>query len=164
MRMIANRLRNTMPASAGLACLAIVVACVAGCSPIPRTHVEPSPPPVVVVASPVASDFMISAGMLDTWNAVGQVLVRVEGVTYEGRAQMLGLYDIRYRGERFLVMTRAMVVNSQGQGMSTRVAVVLQNGKPDDSAAAIDLLDLLQTRLPAELRKIAEGKSKVRKR
>ena len=139
-------------ATSRLSCIAIPILFVAGCNAIKPAHDEPP-----AVASAPVSDFTITAGMLDTWNAVGQVLVRTDGVTYEGRAQMLGLYDVRYRGERFLVLTRALALTSDRQ-MTTRVAVALQDGKPDGSDAAIELLGLLQARLPEELRLDASGR------
>lgn len=143
---------KAMPAFFRSLCLAALAAFVVGCSAMPRPHVEPVP-----VVLPPVSDFTIVAGMLDTWNAVGQILVRTDGVTYEGRAQMLGLYDVRYRGERFLVLTRALELTSQRQVTTTRVSVVLQDGKLDSSAPAIALLGLLQARLPEELRLDAAG-------
>lgn len=134
-----------------LLCIVIFILFVAGCNAIKPAHDEPLP-----VVLPPVSDFTITAGMLDAWNAVGQVLVRTDGVTYEGRAQMLGLYDVRYRGERFLILTRALALTSDRQ-MTTRVSVALQDGKPDGSDAAIALLGLLKARLPEELRLDASG-------
>jgi hypothetical protein len=139
----------------GLPCAAILVVFIAGCSTVPPVHVEP--PPIVIEAPPPASDFTIAADMLDTWNAVGQILVRTDGATYEGRAQMLGLYDVLYRGERFLVLTRALALTGKDQGAATRVSVVLPDGKPDANAAAIELLGVLQARLPEEIRLDASG-------
>jgi len=144
--------RKTMADSFGSLCLALLVLSGTGCNTIRRPHDEPLP-----VVLPPPSDFTIAAGMLDTWNAVGQVLVRVDGVTYEGRAQMLGLYDVRYRGERFLVLTRALALTVDSQVMTTKVSVASQDGKPDGSDAAIELLGLLQARLPEELRLDASG-------
>ncbi|HTD27973.1 MAG TPA: hypothetical protein VK660_01140 [Xanthomonadaceae bacterium] len=162
--MTGNLVRTAVPAFAGQLCVAVLMVFVAGCSSIPPLHVEP--PPVVSEAPHAAPDFTIAAGMLDTWNAVGQIVVRLDGVTYQSRAQMLGIYEVSYRGERFLIVTRAMVIDSQAQGMSTKVSVVLPDGKPDESAAAIEVLGILQVQLPDELRKIAAGKgnSKRRKR
>lgn len=151
-------LRNLLPAL----CVLALIVLVGGCSVVRPSHVEP--PPVVLEPPQPFSDFTIGAGMLDTWNAVGQVLVRTDGITYRGRAQMLGLYDVEFRGERFLVLTRALLVDSHGHGMSTRVSVALQDGKPDGSAAALALLYSLQARLPDELQEIAAGKGKHRKR
>lgn len=70
---------------------------------------------------------------------------------------MLGIYVVRYRGERFLVMTRALVIDDPKRGMLTRVRAGWLDGKPNDSAAAIELLRGLQQRLPAELARIAAG-------
>jgi len=149
--MIGNIRRKAQRASVRLPCIAVLALFVAACNTVKPTH--DAPPQVVL---PPVSDFTIAAGMLDTWNAVGQILVRTDGATYEGRAQMLGLYDVRYRGERFLVLTRALALTSDRQ-MTTKVSVALQDGKPDGSNAAIELLGLLQARLPEELRLDASG-------
>lgn len=162
MRMSGNVFRSAMPASARLPWLAALAFFTAGCSSIPRSHGEPLPamsePPATATANAATeagrSEFTMAAGMLDTWNAVGQILVRLDGVTYEGRAQMLGLYAVGYRGERFLIVTRALVMRSQAHGVLTQVGAVLLDGKPNDSAAAVELLGLLQRRLPAELARI----------
>lgn len=159
---------NVVPAPSGLLWLALV--CLfAGCSSFSRPQVEP--PPVVIEAPVRPSNFTIAAGMLDTWNAVGQILVRLNGVTYEGRAQKLGLYDVEYRGERFLILTRALVLTRENQATTTEVRAALQDGKADTSAPATELLGLLQTQLPGELVRVASEqksapvkKSKSRKR
>ena len=149
-------LRSLLHAT-GLAALAFVFG---GCRSIP----VPPPEPIVIQAPAPVPDFMIEAGMLDTWNAVGQILVRTDGVTYEGRAQMLGLYDVDFRGDRFLIITRALVLTAPGQAVTTQVRAVRKDGKPDDSDAAIALLSLLQAKLPDELRLIAAGgRGKVHK-
>lgn len=114
---------------------------------------------VVIEAPAPRSNFTIAGRELDTWNAVGQILVNLDGVTYQGRAQKLGLYDMDYRGERFLILTRALVLSSEIQATTTEVRTVLQNGKPDSSAPAIGLLGLLQAWLPAELLRIASEKN-----
>ncbi|HEV8695989.1 MAG TPA: hypothetical protein VGQ93_17645 [Lysobacter sp.] len=144
-----------------------MVSLAAGCSSIPRAHVE-SPPvvserPSTIFEADAAVDagsgeFTIAAGMLDTWNAVGQVVVRLDGVTYEGRAQMLGIYAVQFQGERFLILTRALVMRSPDQGMVTKVGALFPDGKPNHSAAAVELLGVLQRRLPVELALIAAGK------
>ncbi|HTA64556.1 MAG TPA: hypothetical protein VK753_03550 [Xanthomonadaceae bacterium] len=152
--MIGDSFGKTMAGCSRVLCIAGVVALIAGCSMKPRPQIAPPPP--VVVAMP-ATDFTIAAGMLDTWNAIGQILVRTDGVTYEGRAQMLGLYDVRYRGDRFLIVTRALTLTSERKVMTTRVAAVRQDGKPDGSAAAVALLGTLQARLPEEIRLDAAG-------
>ena len=141
-------------------CLAVLTMLVAGCSIFPPAAMEEAPqptkPPSETVAE-TAHEFAVPASMLDTWNAVGQVLVRLDGVTYEGRAQMLGLYAVQYRGERFLIVTRARVLHSQADEELTVVSAVLQNGKPNRSAPAVELLRRLELQLPAELTLIAAG-------
>ena len=143
--------------------LATLLGLMSGCGAIPEPRAEP-PPAAAATASVAEShpevdaargEFTTPASMLDTWNAVGQILVRLEGVGYEGRAQMLGIYAVRFRGERLLIVTRALVMRSPAQGMSTKVGAALLDGKPSGSAAAVELLGLLQSRMPAELARIA---------
>ncbi len=131
--------------------IAALLIALSGCSSIPH----PAEPKPVVVVKPPASDFTIAAEALDSWNAVGQLLVREHGLTYEGRSQMLGLYDVDYRGERFLVLTRAMVLSADTPVTTTDIRVTLRDGKPDVSDAAIALLGILQAKLPDELKRIA---------
>ena len=95
--------------------------------------------------------FTVSESMLDTWNTIGKILVGLDGVGYEGRAQMLGLYVVRYRGERFLLRTRALVIETPGQGLRTRVDALGPEGQATRSAAAADLLRVLAKRVPAEV-------------
>ena len=104
--------------------------------------------------APVPADggaFTVPESMLDTWNTIGKILVGLDGVGYEGRAQMLGLYVVRYRGERFLVRTRALVIEMPGQGLRTRVDALGPEGQAIRSAAAADLLRVLAKRVPAEV-------------
>ena len=116
----------------------------AACHREPR----PTPPP------PIPEDggaFIVAESMLDTWNTIGQVLVRLDGVEYLGRAQMLGLYDVNYRGEHFLVRTRALPLEAAGQGLRTRVDALGPGGGPFRSEASYALLQVLGQRLPAEV-------------
>lgn len=124
----------------------------AGCATAPR----PVPVAAVAPAPAVASDFLIEAGQLDTWNALGQILVHADGVRYRGRAQMMGLYDIDYRGERMLLIAHGLVLDERIRVPTTQVRVTTAEGAPDVSDAAIALLHLAQDRLPAALRAIAE--------
>ena len=142
-----------MPTLSRLIWFVAVALLVAGCTSTPRKQTTP---PAVVV--PPHAHFNIAASELDTWNAVGQLLVRMDGVTYEGRAQKLGLYAVEYRGEKFLIFTRALLLSSEIKNLTTEVRTALQNGKPNSSAPAIELLGLLQARLPAELIRIESEK------
>jgi hypothetical protein len=149
------------PASICLACLAVLVSLAAGCR---STSKQGEAPPVVSGRAPAGPEevasrgtFIVAAGTQDTWNAVGQVLVRLDGVTYEGRALMMGLYVVRYRGERFLILTRGLVVTPERHGLATEVSARPVDGKTHASLAAVELLGLLQQRLPMELALIAAG-------
>lgn len=108
-------------------------------------------------------EFTIPADMLDTWNAVGQIVVRTPGVTYEGRSQMLGLYSLRYRGEPFLVLTRALLLSDTVRNATTRVTATSPSGSPIDSEAAAELLALLRRALPAEIERVRARQAEERK-
>lgn len=122
---------------------------------------EPSPdvpgpaaePPLPVLAPPTVTrgEFTIAADKLDTWNAVGQIAVRTPGVEYQGRAQMLDLYSLRYRGIEFFVLTKALPAAETGNRMTTKVTATTPAGKPIDHDATAHLLALLQRELPAEI-------------
>ena len=141
------------------ACLVAVIAFGAACTTAPRPA-EPPPAPTEAETKPAIADhgdFTVAAKRVDTWNAVGQVLVRLAGVTYEGRALMLGLYAVQYQGEQLLVLTTAQVLRPGDTGTRTRVSAARAGGQPTDSAAARELLRRLQEALPAELARIAAG-------
>ena len=150
-----------MPALFRLMCFVAAVSLVAGCSSTPPPK-KVVPPAVVIEAPAPPANFTIHAGELDTWNAVGQLLVRMHGVTYEGRAQKLGLYAVEYRGEKFLILTKALWLSNEVKSLTTDVRVALQNGKPNTSGPAQELLGLLQARLPAELLRFASEKKRPR--
>ncbi|MEO8002643.1 MAG: hypothetical protein ABI644_12265 [Arenimonas sp.] len=139
--------------------LVAAVSLIAGCSSTLPPKKVAQPAVVIDVPAP-PSKFNVAAGELDTWNAIGQLLVRMDGVTYEGRAQKLGLYAVTYRGEKFLLLTHALWLSSEIKVTTTEVRAALQDGKPNSSAPAIELLGLLQARLPAELIRIASEKKK----
>lgn len=111
------------------------------------------PKPVATMAPAGIGEFTVADNMLDTWNTIGQIIVRLDGAEYESRAQMLGIYAVRYRGERFLVRTEALVLPAAGQHTLTRVLTLGPDGKPDRSPAAMALLGILQQRIPLEIGK-----------
>jgi hypothetical protein len=124
----------------------------AGCASVPKTP-EPSPEVELPIVVPTVTrgEFTLEADKLDTWNAVGQILVNTPGVEYEGRSQMLDLYTVRYRGEEFLILTKALLLSDTIKKTTTRVTATTQDGKPIDSDAAADLLAQLQQKLPDEI-------------
>lgn len=79
------------------ACVALLLATMmlGACRTAPVATPVPDVVQVPVPPTSTRGAFTIEAGELDTWNAVGQIAVRTPGVTYEGRAQMLGLYAVR---------------------------------------------------------------------
>ena len=144
----------------------------AGCATSPRVPTPPEEPPVdektVVVPTFTPGEFMIEADKLDTWNAVGQIAVRTPGVEYEGRAQMLDLYTLRYRDVRFHVMTKSVLLSDTIKRMTTRVTATTLDGKPIDSEPVTELLTVFLRELPAEIERVtatqaAEAKAKAEK-
>lgn len=125
---------------------------------------EIAPPPPVVVQPPTSTrgEFLIAADKLDTWNAVGQIAVRTPGVGYEGRAQMLDLYILRYRGVEFMVLTKALPVPGATERL-TRVTATTPGGKPIDHDAVAELLAYLQRELPAEIASVRARQAAERK-
>jgi hypothetical protein len=152
----------------GIRCLLLIAtASLAACRTVPVAEpAQPATPAPPIIAT--RGEFLVEAGALDTWNAVGQIAVRTPGVTYEGRAQMLGLYALRYRGEPLMVLTRPLLASQTSGRLTTRVTATTAAGKLVDSNAAAELLALLQRELPAEIESVrkrqAAEKAKARKR
>lgn len=126
-------------------CLFLIVAACAGIGKRPVA-------PVVIEAPPVdTGEFVVAESMLDTWNTIGKILVGLDGVTYEGRSQMLGLYTVRYRGDAFLISTQAVAIDALSSAMRTRVGALDTQGKPFSGANAVALLRILAERVPREV-------------
>jgi hypothetical protein len=131
----------------------LVMLALAGCAQPVRT---PEPPtPAAVDTTPLR--FNVEASTNDTWNAIGQILVRTPGVTYDGRAQMLGLNAIRYRGEALMLLARALPLSDTIQTLTTEVTVTTAQGKAMHSDGAAELLALLARELPAEIESVKAG-------
>lgn len=110
-------------------------------------------PPPAAMPPPVPAEFVIADNANDTWNTVGQILVRTPGVEYESRAQMMGLYTVRYRDQAVLIRAQPMVLEKPGDVVRTRVFALLPDGKPDTGATAHELLAMLERRVPLEIEK-----------
>ena len=158
-----------MPRKIAWIVLALVLA---GCSTPSSVRTPPetqtAEEATVVAPSFTPGEFMIEADKLDTWNAVGQIAVRTPGVEYEGRAQMLDLYTLRYRGVSFLVQTKSVLLSDTIKRTTTRVTATTLDGKPIDSEPVTELLVLLQSELSAEIERVratqaAEAKAKALK-
>lgn len=137
--------------------LMLIVLVLAGCAQQPLRTPEPPPPPEAPAPETTPLRFNVEAGMNDTWNAVGQILVRTPDVTYDGRAQMLGLNAIRYRGEALMLLTRALPLSDTIKTLTTEVTVTTTQGKAMHSDGAADLLALLARELPAEIESVKAG-------
>ena len=125
----------------------------AGCATPERARAPAPPPPAQ--ATPV--QLTVQAGMNETWNAVGQLLVDMRDVTWEGRSQMMGLNAVRYRGESLLVLTRAVPASATVRTLTTEVTIATPSGTRLHSAAAADLMMRLARGLPAELERVKAG-------
>ena len=119
-----------------------------------------APAPVTVTRG----EFTLPADKLDVWNAVGQIVVNARGVEYLGRAQMLDLYSLRYRGVEFFVLTKAMTAAETGNHMRTRVTATTPAGKPIDSEATAEVLGMLERALPAEVERVRKMQASPKKK
>ena len=142
------------------ACLSLLLAACA-------TPVREAPPPAAPAIAPTPLRFSVPAEPNDAWNAVGQILVRTPGVSYDGRSQMIGLYAIRYRGEALMMLTRGVPISDTVKVPTTEISVTGTEGKAAASEAAAELLALLARELPAEIASVkarfaAEKAAKVR--
>ncbi|MBB1473582.1 hypothetical protein H5368_11095 [Luteimonas sp. MC1782] len=138
------------------AAMCTVLLLAAGCGTAPRSdgaahndEVAPAQPP-----SALRDGFLITADRLDTWNAVGQLLVRSVGVRLEGRSEMLDLHAVSYRGQDILLLTRAVPLSADIRRSTTRVTALARDGAALDGTAAAELLLMLQQRLPAEIERV----------
>lgn len=130
---------------------------VAACHSVPPPSVEPLAPAPATLPADAGAFALRGITRLDAWNAVGQILVRTPGVAYQGRSQMLGIYDVRYRSESFLIVTRGRVMQAPTDGMVTVVTALGTDGSPYASEATVELLGVLQQRMPDELALIEAG-------
>jgi len=133
--------------------LALLLALLAtACATHPAKQAAPPPEPIEMPPpTETRGKFTLEADKLDTWNAVGQILVNTPGVSYEGRSQMMDLYTVRYRDVPFLVLTRALLLSDTIKKTTTLVTATTLQGAPIDSDAVVELLAKLQRELPAAI-------------
>lgn len=146
-------MRGALVAS-GLAML-LMAGCRTAPQPVtatPDTGTATATPQMPVTAT--RGEFTVPAEKLDVWNAIGQIVVRTDGIQYLGRAQMLDLYSLRYRGVEFLVLTKALTAAETGNRTLTRVTARTTSGGPIDADATAELLGMLQRALPAEIQSV----------
>lgn len=128
----------------------------AGCTSTPPRVASPEALPSTTTSEPATSagEFTLTADPLDTWNAVGQIVVRTDDAEYESRAQMLGLYAVRYRREPFLLLVRALPLTDERRTALTEITAATHSGAPIHSDASARLLAVLQRELPAEILRV----------
>jgi uncharacterized lipoprotein len=97
-------------------------------------------PAAASTATAAAAAFVLSDSKASAWRRVGVALERIEGVTLGERVELVGAYNLSYRGESFLVR-----VAEAGEG--TRISAVAADGSEANSAAASALLGVLRQRL-----------------
>ena len=150
-----------------MACGVTLLVAACGTTPEPRPPESTAGAPVERTIAPVTvtrGEFTLPAHKLDVWNAVGQIVVNARGVEYLGRAQMLDLYSLRYRGVEFFVLTKAMTAAETGNVIRTRVTATTPAGKPIDADATAEVLGMLQRALPAEVERVRAQQAKQKKK
>ena len=98
--------------------------------------------------------FTLEAVPLDTWNAIGDVIVRTPGASYDSRSRMLGLYSVHYRDEPLLIVAHALPLSDTVRVLTTQVTAKSPAGAPVDSDTVAELLGILQRELPAEIERV----------
>lgn len=92
-------------------------------------------------AGSAVSSFQVADSAGETWRRVGLALERIDGVAITNRAQLLGSYEVQFRGESFLVRVQ------QGEGDTSTVTAVNAAGQSVGTGAATELLGQLRQRL-----------------
>ena len=99
-------------------------------------------PPAASSIAPAVTDptFTIADTMDGAWERMGHALERIDGVTITQRAQVLGTYEVQYKGA-------TMLLRAAAEGEATRVDAVGPAGKSIRSPEAIELLGILRARI-----------------
>ena len=101
-----------------------------------------SVPQAVPAAIPASSDptFTVADTIDGVWQRMGHALERIDGVTITQRAQVLGTYEVEYKGA-------TMLLRAAAEGAATRVDAVGPAGRSIRTPEAIELLGLLRARI-----------------
>ena len=106
---------------------------------IPPAATAPGAP--ARTAQPAASSaFVVEDSKASTWRRVGLALERIDGVEIRERVELVGAYDVTYRGERLLV-------NVAAEGAGARVSAAASEGGSGGGSAMGALLGELRQRL-----------------
>jgi uncharacterized lipoprotein len=104
--------------------------------PVLRSQVGAS----AAAAAPAGIGFAVAGGRDEVYARVGAALEAIEGVTIASRAQLLGSYDVSYRGSAFLVR----VTPAQD---ASYVSAVDPRGVPATGEAPVALMAQLRAAL-----------------
>jgi hypothetical protein len=97
--------------------------------------------PAASAAAPVASAaFVVADSKASAWRRVGLALDRIEGVVIGERVELVGAYNITFRGE-------SLLVRAAEEGQGARISAVTTDGREATTSAAAALLGELRTRL-----------------
>jgi uncharacterized lipoprotein len=93
-------------------------------------------------AAPTAASaaFVIADSKASAWRRVGLALDRIEGVVIGERVELVGAYNITFRGE-------SLLVRAAEEGQGARISAVTSDGREATTSAAAALLGELRTRL-----------------
>jgi hypothetical protein len=134
------------------ACAVAIAGILAACASRPTAPAAPEP--VVTAPTVTRGQFTLHAAPLDTWNAVGDIVVRTPTASYDSRSRMMGLYSVRYRDQSLLVLVRPLLLSDTVHELTTEVTARTPAGAPIDSDVAAELLGILQRELPAEIERV----------
>lgn len=84
--------------------------------------------------------FVVADSKASTWRRVGLALERIDGARIGERIELVGAYNVSFRGESFLI-------NVSEDGPNARVSAAGGDGRESGSAAAGALLAELRQRL-----------------
>ncbi|WP_166210373.1 hypothetical protein [Cognatiluteimonas telluris] len=131
------------------ACALAIAGALAACASHPA-----APEPVIAAPTETRGQFTLHAAPLDTWNAVGDILVRTPTASYDSRSRMMGLYSLRYRDQPLLILVQPLLLSDTVHELTTQVTARTPGGAPIDSDIAAQLLAILQRELPAEIERV----------
>jgi hypothetical protein len=133
-------------------CAVAIGGILAACASHPPTPAAPES--VATTPTITRGQFTLHATPLDTWNAVGDIVVRTPAASYDSRARMMGLYSVRYREQPLLILVRPLLLSDTVHELTTEVTARTPGGAAIDSDIAAELLGILQRELPAEIERV----------
>jgi uncharacterized lipoprotein len=110
---------------------------------LPNTTQAMRVPAATTPAAPAAAAsaaFVIADSKASAWRRVGLALDRIEGVVIGERVELVGAYNITFRGE-------SLLVRAAEEGQGARISAVTSDGREATTSAAAALLGELRTRL-----------------